>query len=72
MCIWQRNRWSEAAEVWEMSHSHHREVAALPPEEQDGWLGTAENHGWSQRELHRAIKDEKRGIKRGQLALDAC
>tara|TARA_Y100000310_G_scaffold345377_1_gene464283 strand:- start:3068 stop:4048 length:981 start_codon:yes stop_codon:yes gene_type:complete len=55
-----------------LSHSHHREVAALSPDEQNEWLGTAENHGWSQKELRRALKDEKRGIERKQLALDAA
>jgi len=55
-----------------LSWSHHAEVASLDPEEQDEWLATAENHNWSQRELRRALKDEKRGIERRQLALDAA
>jgi len=39
-----------------LTWSHHREVAALDPDDQDGWLDRAEAEGWSRNELRRAIK----------------
>lgn len=38
-----------------LSHSHHKEVAALAPAEQSEWLEKAETEGWSRNELRRAI-----------------
>jgi 16S rRNA G966 N2-methylase RsmD len=39
-----------------LSWSHHREVAALEPAEQDEWLDRAESEGWSRNELRREIR----------------
>lgn len=39
-----------------LTWSHHREVAALSPEEQDKWLTEAEVNHWSRRELRRRIR----------------
>lgn len=38
-----------------LSWSHHREVASLPPDQQDSWLDTAEAEGWSSRDLRHRI-----------------
>ncbi len=42
-----------------LSFSHHAEVAALPPEEQDYWLDKAESEGLTRSELRRLIKTQK-------------
>lgn len=39
-----------------LSWSHHVEVAALDPAEQDRWLDRAEAEGWARNELRREIK----------------
>lgn len=54
-----------------LSWSHHREVAALDPPEQDEWLDRAEGEGWTRQELRRRVKDSRRGIIREQQALEA-
>ena len=41
-----------------LSFSHHKEVAALDPEEQTFWLQRAEDEGWTRNELRRAIKEQ--------------
>lgn len=43
-----------------LSFSHHSEVAALEPAEQDFWLSRAEAEGLSTRELRRQIREHKR------------
>jgi hypothetical protein len=40
----------------ELSFQHHAEVAGLPREEQDIWLGHAEQRGWSVSELRRQLR----------------
>lgn len=42
-----------------LSFSHHAEVASLPPEQADALLDTAENKGWSTRELRSAVSRAK-------------
>jgi N6-adenosine-specific RNA methylase IME4 len=39
-----------------LSWSHHKEVAALEPAEQDAWLDRAEAEGWTRMDLRSAIK----------------
>lgn len=39
-----------------LSFTHHREVAALPPDEQRAWLDDAISHNWSTRELRDEIQ----------------
>ncbi|GGO48543.1 hypothetical protein GCM10012286_44430 [Streptomyces lasiicapitis] len=39
-----------------LSLQHHAEVAALPAEEQDRWLGEAESRAWSRNELRRHLR----------------
>jgi DNA modification methylase len=43
-----------------LSWSHHSEVAALDPREQDAWLDAAQAQGWSQKELRQQIKATRR------------
>ena len=43
----------------ELSWSHHREVAALPPAEADELLGLAEREGLSTRELRAEVSRRK-------------
>ncbi|MGW0651777.1 LmbU family transcriptional regulator, partial [Streptomyces umbrinus] len=40
----------------ELSFQHHQEVAALPPDEQDYWLGRAVEGSWSRAELRRRLR----------------
>lgn len=42
-----------------LSWSHHKEVAALPAQEQDYWLDEAEQGHWSRKELRAAMKRGK-------------
>jgi N6-adenosine-specific RNA methylase IME4 len=42
-----------------LSWSHHREVASLPPDEQEYWLEKAETEGMTRNELRHAIKRKK-------------
>lgn len=39
-----------------LSFGHHAEVAALPAPEQDFWLRTAEQSGWSTRRLRHEVR----------------
>ena len=47
--------------------SHHKEVLALPPVQQDEFLAAAEEHDWSVRDLRRAIRDKRRTDKIKQI-----
>jgi hypothetical protein len=42
-----------------LSWGHHAEVASLEPDEQDHWLGRAEDNHWSQKELRNWLKGPK-------------
>ena len=44
-----------------LSWSHHKEVAALEPPDQDAFLQAAIDNGWSRRELRRAVMEHQRG-----------
>ena len=39
-----------------LSFSHHKEVAALNPDEQDRWLDAAETEGWTRNDLRSEIR----------------
>ena len=44
-----------------LSVQHHIEVAALPVDEQDGWLDRAERLKWSRNELRKHIRPHRSG-----------
>ncbi len=48
-----------------LSFSHHREVAALSPTDQEIWLGKAEDEEWSVRELRAEIRQSKAQVTNG-------
>jgi N6-adenosine-specific RNA methylase IME4 len=48
-----------------LSHSHHKEVAALKPDEQDAWLHRAEEDSLNVHELRRAIRRAQRPVTNG-------
>lgn len=50
-----------------LSFTHHREVAALEPAEQDAWLDRAVSEGWARWELREALKATKELPARSQL-----
>jgi hypothetical protein len=50
----------------DLSWSHHAEIAALEPDEQDRWLERAERDRLSVRCLREAIRTERRGAKAGE------
>ncbi len=62
---------SEAIEpctrVHDLGYSHHREVAALPPEKQELFLNMAVDEGLSVRELRAKIRNERKEIKLASL-----
>lgn len=45
----------------QLSFQHHAEVAALSQEDQDRWLGVAEEQGWSRNELRANIRMARHG-----------
>ncbi len=48
-----------------LSFSHHREVAALSPTDQEIWLCKAEDEGWSVKELRAEIRLSKAQVTNG-------
>jgi hypothetical protein len=42
-----------------LSFQHHAELAALAETEQDGWLGQAEQCGWSRNELRKRLREHR-------------
>jgi len=64
----------------DLSWSHHEALAALEPEEQDGWLDQATAHRWSvsdlramlrisrRRELSEQVGDEESKVEKSTLA----
>lgn len=46
-----------------LSFSHHKEVAHLPPDAQERWLNKAEQEGLSVRELRRGVRRNPSGIE---------
>jgi hypothetical protein len=53
---WAARRFPPARRKARLSLQHHIEVAALPPDEQDHWLGLAERLRWSRDELRRQMR----------------
>ena len=49
-----------------LSWSHHREVAALDPTEQDALLDAAERDSWSRNELRKAVRAYRRALAASQ------
>lgn len=47
----------------DLSFSHHAEVAAFEPDEQEAWLADAVRHNWSVRELRDEIQRARDGRK---------
>ena len=52
----------------DLSFSHHYEVAALPPAEQDHWLALAAANEWSRDDLRRAVRAKRVADARADLA----
>ncbi|WP_250031727.1 LmbU family transcriptional regulator [Paractinoplanes maris] len=44
-----------------LSFQHHAEVASMPHERQDYWLGRAEAEGWSRTRLRQSIREARNG-----------
>ncbi|TYB46393.1 LmbU family transcriptional regulator [Actinomadura chibensis] len=61
--VWVARKFPPSRRRAKLSLQHHLEVAALPEEEQDVWLGRAERFGWSKTLLRRYVK-----ASRGELA----
>ena len=57
----------------DLSFSHHREVASLPPAEADALLDAAEANGWSKRELRAEVHCRKTAARiEAPANSDAC
>ena len=56
---WVAERVAPARRRAGLSFSHHAEVAALEPKEQDTWLARAETEGWTRGQLRKALKGER-------------
>ncbi len=55
----------------DLDFTHHLEVAALSPPEQDEWLERAETEGWTARELRENVRASKRRlVVEGQAQLE--
>ena len=48
-----------ATRVSTLTWSHHREVVALEPDDQQSWLRLAEQHDWSVADLRQAIREDQ-------------
>jgi len=58
--VWVSGRIELSRRRDKLTWSHHREVAALEPTQQDAMLDRAERGGWSVQELRRAVRDARR------------
>jgi len=58
-CRWVAERVEMVRRRTNLSWSHHRDVAALPADEQEKWLTRAELHGWSHKELRKQMAAAK-------------
>ncbi|WP_229853128.1 LmbU family transcriptional regulator, partial [Streptomyces albospinus] len=54
-----------------LSFQHHAEVAALSEDEQDLWLGRAEEGNWSRNELRQRLKPAQAGTEAVPVAVDS-
>ncbi|MGW6918980.1 LmbU family transcriptional regulator [Kitasatospora sp. NPDC054939] len=52
----------------QLSFGHHAEVAALPPDDADGWLTRAEQQGWSRNQLRTRVRESRQGTRRPTAA----
>lgn len=52
---WVSERVAPSRRLPSLSWSHHREVAALEPDEQTRWLVKAEEEGWNRQQLREAV-----------------
>ncbi len=69
---WVSDRIEAARRRPKLSWSHHREVAALTPREQDRWLARAEAATWTRAQLRKAIKEASGEAADGDEASLAC
>jgi hypothetical protein len=51
----------------DLSFQHHAEVASMDSEEQDRWLGLAEEKGWSRNQFRREIRESAGGPAPSEL-----
>jgi hypothetical protein len=58
---WVARRFEWSRRRPELSFQHHAEVAALPPDEQDGWLDRAVRQGWSRNQLRLRVRAARAG-----------
>ena len=58
--VWVAEKFGFSRRRENLSFSHHVEVAALEPPEQDRWLDKAEVEGWTRATLRAAVSQEKR------------
>lgn len=56
---WVSSRIMLTTRVVDISWTMHREVASLPPDEQEHWLNRAANFGWSSRQLKQELTAHK-------------
>jgi hypothetical protein len=57
---WVATRFGVSRRRDRLSFHHHMEVAALPENQQDLWLGRAEENGWSRNELRSKLRASRR------------
>jgi len=60
--VWVARKFEFSRRRENLSWSHHREVAALEPPEQEGWLDLAERNEWSRNDLRRHVQQERRDL----------
>lgn len=58
--LWVASKIDPSRRIPELSWTHHRYVAALPPDEQDSWLKLALLQNWSSADLRDAIAEARR------------
>jgi hypothetical protein len=54
-----------------LSFQHHAEVASLSVDEQEFWLDSAEQHGWTTKQLRNAISNARDGAKQDGRDIEA-
>lgn len=64
--VWVAGRFDEISRRREnLPFSHHREVSGLDSADADALLDAAEEHGWSRKELRKAVRRFRQGLERG-------
>jgi hypothetical protein len=61
--VYVASRFESSRRREKLSWSHHAEIAAFEPAEQDEWLDRAERERLSVRDLREAIRTARRGVK---------